>query len=635
MLTIELRQLDEAISKTQEYLLSRQNKKGYWVGILEADATVVSGFIPLLRFLNIRDEEFEKKAINYIFKRQNDDGSWSTFYKGPGNINATVQTYFGLKMCGITAQDERMKKAKEFVLKCGGIEETNTFTKIMIALFGQYAWKGLPEIPPEFIFLPKWFFINIYECASWTRATIMALCIILALKPVHRLEKGEEIFELYGDIDKFNNPKKFKAKKFFSYGNLLLIFNSFFKIWDKLPAKIGRDKALKKVQEWIIDRQEDDGSWGGIMLPWLYSLVAFKALGYPNAHPVMKKGISGLKDFIVESEKEVLLQPAVSPVWDTAWSMHALLSSGIDPENEALKKGADWLLSKQINIAGDWIIRNPKVEPGCWSFEFENKWYPDFDDTSVVASVLNEIRIKDEDKKNEAIKKGLNWVLSMQNKDGSWAAFDKDNYNILLENLPYADFITPLDFGSPDITANVLMFLSKFGYDRKTKPVEHAVNYLKKSQKADGSWYGRWGVTYLYGTSKVLLAFESIGALKDNDLVDAIEKGRKWLRDIQNADGGWGESCMSFEMDSYQPLNDSTASQTAWALLGLLSLGNIDGSVNNGIDYLINTQKSDGSWDEDYFTGGGFPKAFYLKYEFYKIYFPLMALSKYKNLKGT
>jgi squalene-hopene/tetraprenyl-beta-curcumene cyclase len=315
--------------------------------------------------------------------------------------------------------------------------------------------------------------------------------------------------------------------------------------------------------------------------------------------------------------------------------MHALLSSGLDPGNKALVRGADWLLSKQINIAGDWIIRNPRVEPGCWSFEFENKWYPDFDDTSIVASVLCDIKIEDEHKKNEAIKKGLNWVLEMQNKDGSWAAFDKDNYNVLLENLPYADFVTPLDFGSPDITANVLMFLSKFGYDRNSKTVENAINYLKKAQNNDGSWYGRWGVTYIYGTSKVLLALESVGAQNDPDLIYAIKKSIDWLKNIQNPDGGWGESCMSFELDCYQSLNDSTASQTAWALLGLLSMGDIDEAINSGIDYLINTQKSDGSWDEDYFTGGGFPKAFYLKYELYKIYFPLLALSKYKNMKGN
>lgn len=635
MLITTEKQIFETITKTRNYLLRRQHEQGYWVGILEADVSVVSGFIPLQRFLGITDEEFNRKAVNYLMKRQNDDGSWSTYFGGPGDINVTVQTYFGLKMCGIPASDQRLISAKTFILDHGGIEAANTYTKILIALFGQYSWKGLPEIPPELIYLPHWFFINIYECASWMRSTLMALSIILALKPCHNIAQGETIFELYLDPGKIANPDKFTAARFFSYENLILLFDRCFKLWDRLPVKIGRKKALRAVETWILQRQEDDGSWGGIMLPWLFSLVALKCLGYTNDHPVVKKGIAGLDCFLVEGKEEVMLQPAVSPVWDTAWTMKALYLSGLNPGNKALAKGAKWLLAKQIKTPGDWRIKNPQVEPGCWSFEFANKWYPDADDTAVVASVLHDIELKEyAQEKSSAIKKSLAWLLAMQNSDGSWAAFDRDNDNVVLKHIPYADFITPLDCGSPDITANVLSLLSKCGYGRHDKPVAGAIDYLKNAQNADGSWYGRWGVTYIYGTYKVLRALKCFEGCDDEVLPASSAGAAAWLRSIQNPDGGWGESCLSFELDSYQALKTSTASQTAWAILGLLSAGPVDDHITAGIAYLCKTQNSDGSWDEPFFTGGGFPKAFYLKYELYKIYYPLMALAKYAASGG-
>ncbi|MFO7928617.1 MAG: squalene--hopene cyclase [Candidatus Humimicrobiaceae bacterium] len=633
MLKIDPKKVDQNIKRSQEYLFSRQHGDGYWAGLLEADVSVVSGFIPLIRFLGIKNREREKKAVNYLLEKQNQNGSWSLFWKGSGSIDVTIQTYFGLKICGLKEDQECMKKARKFVLDSGGIEAANTYTKIILALFGQYRWDAIPEIPPEIIFLPEWFFINIYDFASWTRSTIMAFSIIISLKPVYKLREDEQVFELYRDMDNFENPKPYKEKNIYSLGNLFLILNRAFKLWDKLPrkVKIGRDRAIKKVEKWIVQRQEDDGSWGGIMLPWLFSLIALKCLGYENTHPVMKKGLEGLEDFIAEDSNKIVLQPATSPVWDTAWVAIALRESGIPENEERLVKAANWLLEKQVRTKGDWSIKNPWTDTGCWSFEFENKFYPDIDDTSIVCLALSMIGAGDEKRKKKAIRKGINWVLDMQNSDGSWAAFDRDNDKKILRHIPFADFITPLDFGSPDITGHVLSVLGKLGYFDNIKAITKALNYLKTSQEKDGSWYGRWGVNYIYGTSKVLQAIEEIGENVDSDLSAEVKKAAAWFKRHQNEDGGWGESCVSYENYRYEHLGESTASQTAWAILALLAAEGISSSVARGINYLTGTQKPDGSWDEKYYTGGGFPGAFYLKYELYKDYFPLMALAKFNK----
>lgn len=637
MLKIDSKTVEQCIERTQKYLLSRQHPDGYWVGILEADVSVTSGFIPLMRFLGIRDRKLEKKAINYFLYNQNNDGSWSLYLNGKGSLDVTIQTYLCFKMCGISKFKPFMEKAKNFIISNGGIEKANTYTRIILALFGQYSWKAIPEIPPEIIFLPRWFFINIYDFASWARATIMAFSIIISFKPVFKLKKDESVFELYRNLKEIKNPKSYRIKQFYSLENVFILLNYAFKLWDKLPDKFKpkRKLAIKKVEEWILDHQEQDGSWGGIMLPWLFSLIALNCLGYNNNHPVIKKGLRGLKDFMAENSSSILLQPATSPVWDTAWTIIALRESGVDGNCPELVKGARWLLSKQITIDGDWKVKNPKAEAGCWSFEFENKFYPDIDDTSVVCVALDYVNIKHNGKKEKAINKGIRWVLDMQNSDGSWAAFDKDNNKKLLKKIPFADFITPLDYGSPDITAHVLMVLFKLGFGKNSSSILRAIEYLKNKQLKDGSWHGRWGVNYIYGTSKVLQAMETLSKrdMQNWSFYTNIENAIRWLKSCQNKDGGWGESCRSYEIGKYCGLGESTASQTAWAILGLLSVEDISEEVKKGMDYLLNTQYEDGSWYEEYFTGGGFPGAFYLKYELYKDYFSLMAMGRYKNCR--
>ena len=635
MLTTDRKTVSKNIHKTQCYLLSKQHGKGYWVGLLEADASVVSGFIPLARFLGIEDKKREEKAVNYLLERQNRDGSWSMFYGGQGSIDVTIQTYFGLKVMGLEAESRPLSRARKFILDRGGIEKANTYTKIILALFGQYSWQGLPEVPPELIYFPSWFFVNIYDFASWTRATIMAFSIISSFKPSYRLEHSQAVFELYKHRQKIKRPDPYRAKCVCCLGNLFLVLDRAFKIWDSLPqkAKPGRARAVRRVEEWIIGHQEKDGSWGGIMLPWLFSLIALKCLGYSNSHPVMARSLAGLEDFIAEDDRQIILQPAASPVWDTAWSVIALRQSGISADNEQLVRAARWLMDRQVTTEGDWKVNNPRTRPGCWSFEFENRHYPDIDDTVIVCMALSLVSLPGEEEKKEAISRGINWVLDMQNKDGSWAAFDRDNNKKLIRDIPFADFITPLDFGSPDITAHVLWVLAWLGYQENISPVKKALKYIMHSQKEDGSWYGRWGVNYIYGTSKVLQAVNSMGPSQGPAGL-CTHKARSWLESIQNGDGGWGESCLSFEKGNYYPLGKSTASQSAWALLGLMASGGITEAVRRGISYLAGTQQSDGSWNEDYYTGGGFPRAFYLKYEMYKDYFPLMAMSRYNEIAG-
>jgi squalene-hopene/tetraprenyl-beta-curcumene cyclase len=399
------------------------------------------------------------------------------------------------------------------------------------------------------------------------------------------------------------------------------------KAGEKLPFKPPRRFALRKTERWIVEHQEADGSWGGIMLPWIYSLMALKCLGYSNEHPVIAKGLEGLEGFIVEDDSTFRLQPATSPVWDTAWAVIALYESGLPVDHPSLVGAARWLLKKEIRVGGDWQVKNPKTKPGGWAFEFENDLYPDIDDTAVVPRALMKVRLPDgeEERKVGAVERGLCWVLSMQNKDGGWAAFDLNNDKNFLAHVPFADFMTPLDPTSPDVSAHSIELLAEL--KGRGVPLEKALSYIRRVQEADGAWYGRWGVNYIYGTGLVLASLGAVGEAMEQSY---IRQAVSWLKSRQNQDGGWGETCLSYEQPGHRGVGPSTASQTAWALLGLMAVGMAaDPSVGKGIDYLVETQREDGSWGEEAYTGTGFPKAFYLRYDLYRIYFPLMALARY------
>lgn len=623
----------QAINRARDYLLGIQSEQGYWVGELEADVTVTAGYIPLMYFMTGKvDPERQRKVANYVLGKQRADGSWSTYYDGPGDLNVTIQAYFALKLAGVATTETFMRRAREFVRGSGGITKANVFTKIWLALFGQCDWHEIPSLPPEIIFLPHWFYFNIYEFASWSRATILALMVVLTQKPVCRIPELAQVAELYVEPESRRDYSSAKDENVFGWTSFFLGLDRFFKAWEKLPFHPGRGLALRKTERWIVEHQEADGSWGGIMLPWVYSLFALKSLGYSLEHPAIARGLQGLEGFIIEDKATLRLQPAVSPIWDTAWTMLALSESGLPNDYPALVKATRWLLEEEIRAGGDWQVKNRKTEPGGWAFEFENDLYPDIDDTAVVSRALRKVQLAgaEENDKAEAIQRGRRWMVSMQSNNGGWSAFDRNSNKGILAHIPFADFMTPLDPTSPDVTAHAVELLGELDEDGAS--LRKALDYIKREQKAEGAWYGRWGVNYIYGTGLVLASLRAAGEEMGQNYV---RRAVSWLESGQNQDGGWGETCQTYEAPRRRDAALSTASQTAWALLGLIAAGEYARPVvKRGIHYLLGTQQEDGAWPEDAYTGTGFPKAFYLRYDLYRVYFPLLALARYRAALG-
>lgn len=617
-----------AIRQAQGYLLQRQQAPGFWVGELEADASVTAGYIPLMVYLfGWVDPTRKRKAIAYVLSKQNPDGSWSTHYDGPGDLDVSVQCYFGLKLAGIPGDNPALQRGRDFILSKGGLSRANVFSKIWLAVFGAYDYRGVPSIPPEIIYFTEKAIINIYEFASWSRETLMALIILLACKPVCQIPDSARVDELFCEAPGRDRYRLGKIGNPFSWRGFFLLADRLLKVYEKLPIHPGRANALRKVEAWIVEHQEADGSWGGILLPWIYSLYALKGLGYPLDHPVFARGIEGFEDFIVEDEYTMRFQPATSPVWDTAWTVLALRESGLPADNRSLVKACEWLLQKEIRMAGDWHVQNPTLQPGGWSFEFVNDWYPDLDDSALVPRALLRAKLSGEAvlARSAAVKRAAEWVLGMHSKDGGWGAFDRDNDLQPLTQVPFADFLSPLDPTCPDVTAHVLEFLVEV--QQGESACQKGVAYLKGAQQTDGSWYGRWGVNYVYGAG---LALSGLAAAGEDMRQPYIRRAVEWLFAHQNADGGWGESCMTYSDPSLRGRGASTASQTGWALNGLLAAGEKDHpAVQMGVAYLLSRQKPDGDWEEPYFTGTGFPRVFYLRYDLYRVYFPLIALARY------
>ncbi|MCC6955597.1 MAG: squalene--hopene cyclase [Anaerolineales bacterium] len=620
--------LQQAIQRTQDWLLERQAPGGYWAGALEADASTTAGYITLMTVLfGWLDPGRRRKAIAYIASKQNPDGSWATHYGGPGDLDVSIQCYLGLKIGGVPADDPMLQRSCEFIRSKGGPSKANVFTKIWLAVFGQYDYRGVPSLPPEIIFLPPWFYFNIYEFASWSRETLMALSIVLTNRPVYTLPANAGIDELFSEPPSQRNYSLGPLGTPFSWRAFFLIADRLLKLYEKTPWKPGRKSALRRVEAWVVEHQEADGSWGGILLPWIYSLFALHSLGYPMEHPVISRSIEGLEDFILEEKNTIIWQPATSPVWDTAWSVVALRDSGLRQDHPALRSAAAWLLSKEIRHRGDWQVKNPGLEPGGWSFEFFNDWYPDLDDSALAPRALMRAALSGEaaSQRSAAVRRAVDWMTQMQSSDGGWGAFDRDNNRQALLHVPFADFLTPLDPTCADVTAHAIEMLVEL--DLGQTNIERGVAFLKAQQQKDGAWYGRWGVNYLYGTG---LALTALAAAGEDMRAGYIRRAVDWLYAKQNPDGGWGETCMTYSDPALRGAGPSTASQTAWVVTGLTAAGEAQHpNLLRGVEFLLETQQPDGSWVEPYFTGTGFPRVFYLRYDLYRIYFPLLALARY------
>lgn len=608
-----------ALDRACAHLLVLQHQDGWWKGELETNICMDAEDLLLREFLNIRTRAVTHKVAEWIRSRQRPDGSWGVYFGGPADLSTTVEGYTALRLAGDPADARHMQLARDCILDLGGLERSRVFTRIWLALFGLWAWRDLPVLPPELIFLPPWFPLNIYDFACWARQTIVPLTIVTALRPVRRLP-----FDLHELQTNGGRPvASRKQPSAIAVGFQLL--DKLLRGYERRPVAWLRRLALRSAAEWIIRRQEADGGWGGIQPPWVYSLIALHLLGYPLDHPVMQRGIEGLDGFVIDDAHGRRLEACQSPVWDTALAVLALGDAGFPLDHPALRRAVDWLLRQEIKVSGDWRVRRPDLAPGGWAFEFENDNYPDLDDTAVVVSALRAGQASCAEEREEAISRAVRWVLGMQSRSGGFAAFDADNTSRLCAALPFCDFGEVTDPPSADVTAHVLEMLANEGL-AESRAAIRAREWLLHEQEQDGSWFGRWGVNYIYGTGAAVPALVRCGV---SATAEPVRRAVRWLEERQNQDGGWGEDPRSYEDPSWRACGPSTPSQTAWALLALLAAGERSEVVERGIAWLVHTQRADGSWDEPQFTGTGFPRDFYINYHLYRLVFPIMALGRY------
>ena len=622
--------VENAIRRSHDYFLREQSPEAYWVAPLEADTTLESDYVFLLRLLQIEDQEKIRKAIRRIRSQQLPEGGWNTYEGGPEEINATVKAYAALKLGGAGVMDPALVRARAAIERMGGITCVNTYTRTYLSLVGQFPQKGTPAIPPEIILFPKWLYFNIYEVSSWSRAMLVPLSIIYALRPRAPVPEEHGISELFPE-GMANTDVHFPwSDEIVSWPNFFLLVDRFLKLWERTPLKPFRRLALRRAEQWMLERFEHSSGLAGIYPAIVNSIIALRALGYPVDHFQVRRALDELNKLIMEKGDQLQFQPCEAPVWDTVLAMLALLESGMEPDHPALIRAAGWLLAKQTARPGDWAVKNPSTPAGGWYFEFFNEFYPDLDDTCVALMVLKRVKHPDADRKRQAQEKGLRWLLEMQCSNGGWGSFDRNNDNTLLASFPFADHNAMLDPPTADITGRILEMLSHFGYTRQFACVKRAIHFLRREQEPDGSWFGRWGVNYIYGTWQVL---KGLGAIGEDMSQPYIQKGAEWLRIHQNPDGGWGETCGSYGDPATRGQGPSTPSQTAWAVMGLLAAGDDASSppVLRGIDYLLERQNVEGDWNEKEFTGTGFPGVFYLRYGFYRNYFPLFALGMYRQ----
>lgn len=605
-----------ALARGRDRLLALQTGAGWWKAELETNVTMEAEDLLLRQFLGRLDPTVLRDTAAWIRSQQDADGGWAIFHGGPPDLSATIEAYTALRLAGDPADAAHMRRAAALVQELGGIERSRVFTRIWLALFGEWPWERLPALPPEVILLPSWFPLNVYDFASWARQTIVPLCVVASFRP--RRPLGFGLAELRtGRWERERLPLR-------TWGGRFQALDRALHLYERRPLGPLRRHALALCAEWILRRQEADGCWGGIQPPWVYSILALHLLGYPLDHPALAKGWDALESFAVREDGVRRFEACQSPVWDTALAMVALRDAGVDRAHPALVRGGEWLLGQEIRVPGDWAVRRPSLPPGGWAFEFENDNYPDIDDTAEVILALRAAGA-DRARVEGAVRRAIDWTLGMQCKDGGWAAFDVDNTQPLCGQLPFCDFGEVIDPPSADVTAHVIEMLAEEG--RADDPRCHAGReWLLRHQEPDGSWFGRWGANYVYGTGAAVPALVRTGVAPDHP---AIRRAVRWLESRQNPDGGWGEDLRSYVDPAWRGRGKSTASQTAWALLALLAAGERGPVAARGIEWLAATQLPNGDWEEPEFTGTGFPGDFYIRYHLYRLHFPVMALGRW------
>ena len=619
--------LDLAIAEAASWLTSRQDGDGHWIFELEADATIPSEYVMLNHYLGDIDDATERRIASYLRRRQGKHGGWPLFHDGDFNLSASVKAYYALKLVGDDPQAGHMRRAREAILTHGGAARTNVFARIQLALFEQVPWRAAPWIRPEAMLMPKWAFFHIEKVSYWSRTVMVPLFVLAALKPKARNPRGIGIREL------FTTPPEEEARYLTNptgqlLGDLFLALDQIGRLAGPLfPSAIERH-AVDKAMAFIKERLNGEDGLGGIFPAMVYALMCFDALGYSRDDPDVVTTRRAIDRLVVFRKDEAYCQPCFSPVWDTSLALHALMELGVAGEDPAVTSGCRWLLDRQVlHVRGDWTANRGAVRPGGWAFQYRNDFYPDVDDTAMVVMALHRAS---ETAYDESVARACEWVLGMQGESGGWGAFDADNEHYALNNIPFADHGALLDPPSADVTARCLGMLAQLGYDREHPAVERALAYLHDQQEADGSWFGRWGTNYIYGTWSVLCALNAVG---EDVEAPCIRKAVDFIKSRQREDGGWGEDCASYWPERRGEVKASTPSQTSWALLGLMAAGEVDSpAVRRGIDHLLAAPRAGGEWREEYYNAVGFPRVFYLRYHGYSAYFPLWALARYRNL---
>jgi squalene-hopene/tetraprenyl-beta-curcumene cyclase len=620
----------QAARRSAGYLAALQANDGHWCAELTADTTLECDYILFQLWLyppragrwTPETRPAIDKAVRSILSRQLEDGGFNIYVGGPSEVSASVKAYFALKLAGVAVADPRMAALRERILALGGIQAANSYVKVNLSLFDLYPRESCPSIPPEIAFLP---FNLLYQMSSWTRAIVVSLSVVHAANPQRPVPAGFNLDELWAP----GVSAALHQDSGITLHNIFLRVDGFLKWWERAGSKALRRKAIERAKAWMLERLQHSDGLGAIYPPMMYSVMALDVLGYAPDDPVRADALRQFNRLCVDDGERFFFQPCFSPVWDTAIGAYAIAET--EPDHEGLRSAADWLLAREIRRTGDWSVKRPKTQPSGWAFEYRNEFYPDIDDTAMVLLALSEARGSDEAAHRASVKRGLDWLLAMQSRDGGWAAFDADNNWQFLSKVPFADHNAMLDPTCADITGRVLEALAANELPNSHPAVRRGVEWLVKNQEHDGSWYGRWGVAYIYGTC---FALRGLAASGESDREAHVLRGGEWLRSIQNADGGWGESCASYDNGIFTAAS-STPSQTAWAILGLIAGGDANSlSVQHGIEYLLQTQGSDGSWSEELATGTGFPKVFYLNYHLYKDYFPLLALSTFVKARA-